>query len=214
METGEAKKIRTGIFCGSFDPIHAGHAMVASYVAQFAGLDELWLMPSPLNPLKAESKPASNDDRMAMCRLVAERIPRCRVSDFEQRLPLPSYTFRTLRELKKEYPDRDFVLVIGSDNWQIFPRWRNWEEILRDFDVLIYPRPWYGVSLGNAYPRVALIEDPEAPSAQISSTFIRRAVAEGKETRFWLTPEVADYIRVRGLYGSPECQDCRIPLES
>ncbi|MDE6631620.1 MAG: nicotinate (nicotinamide) nucleotide adenylyltransferase, partial [Muribaculaceae bacterium] len=130
-----------GIFGGSFDPIHEGHVNLAKYVLDHTDLDEVWLMVSPLNPLKPQGYVATNEQRLEMARLAVEGIPGIRVSDFEFHLPIPSYTYKTLTELKKSYPDHDFRLIIGGDNWADFYRWRNPKEIVSDFGVIIYPRP-------------------------------------------------------------------------
>ena len=192
--------MKIGIFCGSFNPVHMGHAMVASYCVQRCGLDEVWLMPSRVNPLKVDAPPAPDRHRLAMCRLVAEKVKGLRASDFEQKLPAPSYTYRTLCRLREEYPEHEFTLIIGSDNWHVFPRWRNYKEIREQFDILIYPRPWFGVHLGDSFPRVRAVDDPLAPSAEISSTFIRRGLQEGMDMNFYLLPEVIHYIKENHLY--------------
>ena len=192
--------MRIGIFGGSFNPIHIGHAMVASYCVQRCDLDEVWLMPSRVNPLKTSAPPVSDAHRLAMCKLVADKVDGLKVSDFEQELPAPSYTYRTLCKLREEHPDDEFVLIIGSDNWHIFPRWRNYKELREEFGILIYPRPWYGVHPGGAVPKVKTIEDPEAPSAEISSTFIRDGIKRGMNMNFYLTQEVIEYIKENRLY--------------
>ena len=111
--------MKIGIFSGSFDPIHIGHAMMVSYLSQFCDLAALWLMPSPINPLKVDSTRTPAEHRLAMCRIVADKCPSVVVSDFEFSLPRPSYTYQTLRELKRSYPEHEFYLIIGSDNWII-----------------------------------------------------------------------------------------------
>lgn len=189
--------MKIGIFSGSFDPIHIGHAMVANYLSQFCGLDRVWLMPSPLNPLKQDRPPISDRHRLEMCRIVAARCAGVEASDFEFSMPLPSYTWRTLTRLREEYPQHEFSLVIGSDNWLTFDRWRNWQEILDSFGIIIYPRPGYPVE-GELPPNVRLLGD--APQALVSSTFVRGAIADGKNVNYFLAPEVAEYINKFRLY--------------
>lgn len=186
-----------GIFSGTFDPIHTGHAMVANYLSQYCGLDEVWLMPSPLNPLKQGSSPADSRQRLDMCRIIASKCDNVRASDFELSLPLPTYTWRTLRMLRERMPAHTFRLVIGSDNWLSFGRWRNAADILDNFNIIIYPRP--GFVVDGPLPRgVRLLDD--APQALISSTFIRRAIAAGKNLSFFLDSDVIEYIKANRLY--------------
>lgn len=186
-----------GIFSGSFDPIHTGHAMVANYLSQFCGLDEVWLMPSPLNPLKQGTQPAESRHRLEMCRIVADRCSAVRVSDFEMSLPLPSYTWRALSRLRDEMPQHRFHLVIGSDNWLSFDRWKNPDEIIANFPIIVYPRPGYEVE-GKLPDGVSLLTD--APQALISSTFIRKAIADRRNLNFFVDAGVIDYIKSNGLY--------------
>lgn len=195
MET-PAHKIRTAVFGGTFDPIHIGHAMVANYVAQWCDVDEVWLMVSPCNPLKSSSSRMFPDSRrLEFASLVAERCVNTRVSDFEMSLPLPSYTFRTLCELSRRYPDREFELVIGADNWLHFDRWRNWREILETYRLIVYPRPGYDMpeqaeTLYGSCRGVTVLRS--APLALISSSFIRGALRDGKNVNFFLPVPVAE----------------------
>ncbi len=187
---------KIGILGGSYNPVHAGHLMVASYVAQTAGLDEVWLSLSPANPLKASSHPASDDDRLAMLRLAVGDAPRLKVCDEELRLPRPSYTLQLLEHLASIYPDCDFTLIIGSDNWLLFDRWRDPEVILQRYGVIVYPRP--------GYPMPALIPDRvtvvEAPTVDLSSTLIRDAISDGLDMNFFLPAGVYSYIKEHNLY--------------
>ncbi|MDE6339986.1 MAG: nicotinate-nicotinamide nucleotide adenylyltransferase, partial [Muribaculaceae bacterium] len=119
-----------GIFGGSFDPIHTGHAIIANYASQWEALDEVWLMVSPQNPLKEDNTLSSEDMRCEMAEIVAKDCANVRVSRFEQKLPKPSYSYRTLSLLREKYPEHTFTLIIGSDNWQEFPRWRANDRII------------------------------------------------------------------------------------
>lgn len=193
------KKI--ALFGGSFDPIHIGHAMVASYVAQYCAVDEVWLMPGRINPLKQGHRPAPDEMRLEMCRKVASRIPGAKVCDLEMRLPAPSYTIDTLNELHRVYPDCRFSLLIGSDNWEVFHLWREHEQILASHGVIIYPRPGHDVDAGTLPEGVTLLGG-EIPQTVMSSTFVRNAIAEGRDMNFFLPEEVMKYIEINNLYSN------------
>ena len=129
-----------GIYGGSFNPVHFGHVGLAKWVIENTDLDELWLMVSPNNPLKPANLLALEGERLAAVSKAIKDIPHVKASDFEFSLPRPSYTANTLRELQKAYPDADFTLIIGEDNIAIFDRWREYEFILANFRIFVYPR--------------------------------------------------------------------------
>ena len=129
-----------GIYGGSFNPVHFGHVGLAKWVIENTDLDELWLMVSPNNPLKPANLLAPEGERLAAVSKAIQDIPHVKASDFEFSLPRPSYTANTLRELQKAYPDADFTLIIGEDNIAIFDRWREYEFILANFRIFVYPR--------------------------------------------------------------------------
>lgn len=129
-----------GIYGGSFNPVHFGHVGLAKWVIENTDLDELWLMVSPNNPLKPANLLAPEQERLAAVREAVKDIPHVKASDFEFSLPRPSYTANTLRELQKAYPDTEFTLIIGEDNIAIFDRWREYEFILANFRIFVYPR--------------------------------------------------------------------------
>ena len=129
-----------GIYGGSFNPVHFGHVGLAKWVIENTDLDELWLMVSPNNPLKPVNLLAPEGERLAAVREAVKGIPHVKASDFEFSLPRPSYTANTLRELQKAYPDTEFTLIIGEDNIAIFDRWREYEFILANFRIFVYPR--------------------------------------------------------------------------
>ena len=131
---------RIGIYGGSFNPVHFGHVGLAKWVIENTDLDELWLMVSPNNPLKPANLLAPESERLAAVSKAVKDIPHVKASDFEFSLPRPSYTANTLRELQKAYPDTEFTLIIGEDNIAIFDRWREYEFILANFRIFVYPR--------------------------------------------------------------------------
>ena len=187
-----------GIMGGSYDPIHVGHAIIASYMAQNTSLDQVWLMVSPENPFKAGNKMADESARIAMADMVSSRLDNVVTSDFELSMPRPSYTIDTLNALKAKHPDDEFVLIIGADNWAAFKRWYKSEEILAGFEILVYPRQGYDVVIdANYQDRVTLVD---APLIEVSSTYIREQLALGNNMSFYLPDKVRDYIAEHGLY--------------
>lgn len=183
----EQTKLKTGIFSGSFNPVHIGHLALANYLCEFEGLDELWFMVSPHNPLKQQADLLPDKFRLELVQQSIEGYPKFRVSDFEFGLTRPSYTVHTLDKLKESYPDRDFYLIIGSDNWTLFNRWYESERIINENHILIYPRPGFPVNT-NELPETVSLTD--APTFEISSTFIRQSMAEGKDIRYFLPPTI------------------------
>lgn len=133
------KKI-IGIYGGSFNPIHYGHIGVAKWVKEHTTLDEVWLMVSPNNPLKDSKILAPEQERFGAVKEAIKDIPGLVASDFEFNLPRPSYMAKTLKELKKTYPAYDFVLIIGADNISTFNKWKDYEYILKNYKILVYPR--------------------------------------------------------------------------
>ncbi len=194
---------KVGIFCGSFNPIHNGHVALADYIARNSDLDEVWLVVSPLNPLKRTIADtlAPNEQRLDMVRLALRSCERLFASDIEFSLPLPNYTINTLNALKSKYPETDFSLIIGADNLALFERWKDSDVIMSNFDMLVYPRP--GVDLGSLmqkYPKVRVLEN--APLHDISSTEIRRRISSGESVSGLVNPEVEEYIRDNNLYSN------------
>jgi len=175
--------IRTGIFGGSFNPIHNGHISLARQLRERAGLDEVWLMVSPQNPLKQASDLLDDEKRMQMARLALENEPHIIASDYEMHLPKPSYTWNTLQALSKDYPDREFVLLMGGDNWALFDRWYHAEDIKKNYRIVVYDRT------------------PGEPGfIDISSTAIRERIKAGKGIRRLVPKAVADLILKEKLY--------------
>lgn len=185
-----------GIFGGSFNPVHNGHIMLAQYLAQHSHLDEVWLTLSPQNPLKISNSLLDDNHRLAMLNLAIESYPLLKVCDIELEMPRPSYTINTLDELSRRYPDYRFNVVIGGDNWNIIDRWKDYQRIINEYGVVIYPRPGYELSSTN-YSNVVVVE---APLADISSTEIREAFANDKEARHLIPQKVAEYIIKHDLY--------------
>lgn len=193
----EKNPIRTGIFGGTFNPIHLGHLALANYLCEENWVDELWFLITPQNPFKQEQTLLDNHLRMKMVEAAIADYPRFKASDFEFTLPRPSYTVTTLQKLSKTYPDREFVLIIGADNWAAFDKWKSPEEILRNHRILVYPRPGYEI---NPHELPAQVKAVNTPLLEISSTFIRESIASGKDIRYFLHPEVYRFIKQHQLY--------------
>lgn len=166
---------KIGIYGGSFNPVHFGHVGLAKWVIENTDLDELWLLVSPNNPLKPAGLLAPEEERLAAVQEAVKDIPHVKVSDFEFSLPRPSYTANTLRELQKSFPQHEFTLVIGEDNIAIFDHWREYEYILANFRIFVYPRNHSGEAGLIAKPVKELVFLKNAPLFDISSTAIRRS---------------------------------------
>ncbi len=193
----ERRRRRIGIFGGSFNPVHYGHLMVATYLVSWTGLDEVWLTLSPQNPLKPDRTGADENQCLAMLSLATDGSTGLHVCDVELTMPRPSYTIDTLRHLAATRPDCEFTLIIGADNWRIFDRWRDADSIISDFGVMIYPRPDYPVDADSLPAGVTLAD---APVCSLSSTFIRESLNSGHLVEHMVPPEVLNYIKQHKLY--------------
>lgn len=186
-----------GILGGSFNPVHIGHLMLANYISQFTDVDEVWLTLSPLNPLKHGCDVTIPDyQRLEMLNIATKGSGDIAVCDVELSMPKPSYTADTLKRLRNLYPEYQFKLIIGSDNWLIFDNWRNHDEILKGHGVIVYPRPGYPLH----DTRHRNVEIVDAPVIDLSSTFIRKSITEGKDMNYFLPNGVYKYIIENNLY--------------
>jgi nicotinate-nucleotide adenylyltransferase len=189
------KKI--GLFFGSFNPIHVGHLIIANYMANFTELDEVWFVVSPQNPFKEKKSLGNMYDRLEMVNLAIEGAEKLRASDIEFKLPQPSYTIDTLVHLEEKYPNRDFVLIMGEDNLAGFTKWKNADIILRDYRIIVYPRPGYDGGDLKDHPSVTMTD---TPVMELSSTFVRKAIKEGKNIKFFIPDKVLEFMDKKGLY--------------
>lgn len=187
---------KIGILGGSFNPVHIGHIMVAVYLTQWKIVDKVWLTLSPQNPLKDFDTLIPDLKRLEMLRIACKNVANVEICDIELSMPRPSYTIDTLRYLSKRYSNKSFKLVIGSDNWNAFDHWKNGEDILEDYGVIVYPRP--GKEIKNQY--VDGMDVVHSPSIDLSSTFIRQAILKGKDVSCYLPAGVYDYIKANNLY--------------
>lgn len=190
-------KKKVGLFFGSFNPIHVGHLIIANYMANYTDLEEVWFVVSPQNPFKEKKSLGNMYDRLEMVNLAIEGEDKLRASDIEFALPKPSYTIDTLAHLSERYPQYDFCLIMGEDNLKGLPKWKNVDVILRDYSILVYPRPGYESGELRDHPSVRMTDTPQM---ELSSTFLREALKNNKSIRFYTPDSVIDFIDKKGLY--------------
>ena len=189
--------MKIGLYFGSFNPIHHGHLIIASHILYNSELDQLWFVVSPQNPLKPSAGLLNEYHRFYLTQLAIEGEKNMRAIDFEFKLPRPSYTIDTLTYLQEKYPDHNFSVIMGSDSFQNFSRWKNFEQILKNYPIFIYPRQG-GADIQN-YPG-ASITVVKAPMLEISATQIRNNIKQGKPIRFLVPDKVRDEIEKNGYY--------------
>ena len=190
---------KVGLFFGTFNPVHVGHLILANHLLQYSDVDEIWMVVTPHNPFKKKSSLLNNHHRYEMVWNLCEDYPGLKPSDIEFNLPQPNYTVSTLAHLEEKYPDYAFSLIMGEDNLKSFPKWKNYEVILERHQILVYPRFSEGVveKILEDHPKITRIK---APRIEISSTFIRKAIKEGKDVRPLLPVGVWRYIDQMNFY--------------
>ncbi len=194
------RRPKIGLFFGSFNPIHIGHMILANFFVEHTDLERVRLVVTPQNPLKKRANLLADYHRLYMARLAAEPYPKIEVSTVEFDLPQPNYTVITLAHLTDMEPDKQFVLLMGEDNLDQLPRWRNYERILDNFDIYVYPRRVPHDSPLKEHPRIFYLET--APIIEISASQIRRDIRAGKNVRPLLPPEVYKYLQEMNFYKS------------
>lgn len=187
--------MKVGLFFGSFNPIHIGHLIIASVMQDRTDLDEVWFVVSPQNPFKKRKSLIHEFDRLRMVELAIEDNDRFKALDIEFHMPRPSYTIDTLTYLFEKHPQHEFKLIIGGDNLAHFHKWKNSEQILENYGLYVYPRP--GESVSFQHPNVQYVE---APLIDISATFIRKSIQQGKSVKYLIPPLVEDYIHGKNLF--------------
>ena len=182
-----------GLFGGSFNPIHVGHISLAQQLLQLAGLDEVWLMVSPQNPLKQGRSDLLDDQlRFEMAQQALKDVRGVKACDYELHLPKPSYTWNTLQHLKEDYPDHQFTLLIGGDNWKHFSRWYRAEDIVRNYPIVVYPRRHSHIDTQSLPPTVTIVD---TPLLDISSTQIRQRILQGQSVQGLVPPIIEPLVR-------------------
>ncbi len=189
------KKI--GLFFGSFNPIHTGHMIIANIMVETTDLEKVWFVVTPQNPLKPSKGLLHDFDRYDMVRAAVYDNYKLEVSDIEFHLPKPNYTIHTLVHLSEKHPDKSFKVIIGEDNLAGFTRWKNYERILEDYGLYVYPRPNVTSSPLIRHPNVKMVE---APIIDISATFIRNCIKHNQSVRYLVPDAVEAIIRNKKFY--------------
>lgn len=189
--------MKIGLLFGSFNPVHIGHLIIASYMANFTELDKVWLVVTPQNPFKKYGSLINTYDRLEMARLATDNADNIEVSDIELNLPQPSYTNDTLTHLKEKYPQHEFSLIMGSDNLASLHKWKNYKLILRDHHIYVYPRPGYENADLASHDSVTITM---TPLMEISATFIRQSIAQKKSVQYFVPDAVLEFIDSKNLY--------------
>ena len=192
------KKI--GLFFGSFNPIHIGHLILANYILENSDMDELWFVVSPQSPFKEKKSLLKDHNRLDMVQLAIKNYPKMKASNVEFSLPQPSYTINTLTYLHEKYPDYSFALIMGEDNLDGLTKWKNSETLIKNHQIIVYPRSFEGEKKDNEYLQHENISLIQAPVIEISATQIRNMIKEGKHVRPMLPPEVFEYLDGSAFY--------------
>lgn len=185
--------MKIGLYFGTFNPIHIGHLAIANHMAEFSGLEQIWLVVTPHNPHKNKSTLLDDYHRLEMVRLATEDYPKLKPSDIEFRLPQPNFTINTLAHLYEKYPQHEFSLIMGEDNLNSLHKWKNYETIMQNHNIYVYPR--INSEPGNTeLIESAGVHNVNAPIMEISSTFIRNSIKSRKNIRPLLPEKVWQYL--------------------
>jgi len=194
------KKKKIGLFFGTFNPIHIGHLVIANHMVEFTDLKEVWMVVTPHNPLKKKSSLLEDHHRLELVYRATQGYDKLKPSAIEFGLPQPNYTIKTLVYLKEKYPDYEFSLIMGEDNLRGLHKWKNAELILENHHIYVYPRINQSTENQGIYSDHPKVKKVDAPIMEISSTFIRKAIAQGKNIRPLLQPEVWEYVDLMNFY--------------
>jgi nicotinate-nucleotide adenylyltransferase len=193
------KKI--GLYFGSFNPIHIGHLILANYILENSDMEELWFVVSPQNPFKEKNTLLKDHNRLEMVNLALKNYPKMRASDIEFSLPKPSYTIDTLTYLHEKYPNSAFALIMGEDNLKGLKKWKNWELLVKNHQIIVYPRMASDKDENTSdlltNPNIHLVH---APIIELSATEIRDMLKNGRNIRPMLPPEVFEYLDGSSFY--------------
>ena len=189
-----------GLFFGSFNPVHIGHLILANYILENSDMDELWFVVSPQNPFKEKKSLLSDYNRLDMVELAIKEYPKMRASNVEFSLPQPSYTIDTLTYLHEKYPEMTFCLIMGEDNLKSLHKWKNYEKLINNYQIIVYPRHYSDEKGESDYLQHENITLIDAPIIELSATEIRRMIKESKNVRPMLPPEVYEYLEGSNFY--------------
>ncbi len=189
--------MKVGLFFGSFNPVHVGHLIIANYMVEHTDLDRIWMVVSPQNPFKERRTLANDYDRLHLLNLALEGHEKIESSNVEFSMPKPSYTIDTLTYLKEHFPTKTFTLIMGGDNLASFHKWKNYEKILVDHEIYVYKRSTHSDHQFVDHPQVHV---HEAPMLNISSSYIRRTIKEGKSIQYLVTDPVFEYLKDNPIY--------------
>ncbi len=193
------KKNRIGLYFGTFNPIHIGHLAIANYLVENSELDEIWMVVTPHNPHKNKKTLLDDYQRLHLVHLATDDYEKIKASNIEFSLPQPNYTVNTLAHLSEKYPDKQFTLIMGEDNLKSLHKWKNYQVILEDYSIIVYPRISSGV-LPEQFVDHPKITKIDAPIMEISSTMIRNAIKEGKDLRYFMHHQVQEYVEEMHFY--------------
>lgn len=194
---------KIGLYFGSFNPVHIGHTAIAGYITEFTDLDQVWFIVSPLNPLKKKGTLLADHHRLFMTELAIGDNPRMKASDIEFKMPIPSYTIDTLTYLIEKYPRNAFSLIMGEDNLYTLNKWKNVNDLITHYPLYVYPRPYLLKPPSPQLDQIlakAIIHRIKAPLMEISGTFIREGISNGKDMSYFLSPPVWKYIEEMHFY--------------
>jgi nicotinate-nucleotide adenylyltransferase len=190
--------MRIGLFFGSFNPVHIGHLALANYFVEFTELQKIWFVISPHNPLKKKKSLLNDQMRLEMVEIAIEGDKRFEICDIEFRMPQPSYTIDTLTYLAEKNPKTEFIVIMGDDGLEHFHKWKNYQEIIKQYKRLVYPRNKNKTIDYSRHENIEVLSN--APLIEISSSFIRKALKDGKDIRYFLPDKVQAYIDKYNLY--------------
>jgi nicotinate-nucleotide adenylyltransferase len=191
--------MKVGLYFGTFNPIHVGHLIIANHLVENSDLDEIWFVVTPLSPHKTKKSLLANYHRYQLVFLAVEDYPKLRPCDLEFNLPQPNYTVHTLAHIIEKYPDKEFCLIMGEDNLKTFHKWKNYEVIIENHEIYVYPRIGGG-KVKNQFRNHPKVHRVDAPVIQISATHIRNSIKEGKNIQPLLSKEVWNYIDEMNFY--------------
>ena len=189
--------MKIGLYFGTFNPIHIGHLIIANHMAEHSDLDQIWMVVTPHNPHKQKSSLLDDYHRLHMVHLATEDYPKIQPSDIEFKLPQPNYTVNTLAHLQEKFPKNEFSLIMGEDNLLNLSKWKNYELILRDYQIYVYPRINSSGSPFLSHPNVKLTQ---TPIMELSASFIRNAIKDNKAINYFVDKKVLTFIASKNLY--------------